>query len=80
MGYGIEPDYRVHGARFKQYDKCVLFTKNRNAKEVFDELAFSHKKEYVEWITGAKKEETRTARLEKTIEKLTSGKRNPSEK
>ncbi len=31
MGYGIEPDYRVHGARFKQYDKCVLFTKNRKS-------------------------------------------------
>jgi uncharacterized protein YdeI (YjbR/CyaY-like superfamily) len=57
-----------------------LFTKNRTAKEVFDKLAFSHKKEYVEWITGAKKEETRIARLEKTIEKLTSGKKNPSEK
>ena len=57
-----------------------LFTKNRNAKEVFDKLAFSHKKEYVEWITGAKKEETRLARLEKTIEKLTNGKKNPSEK
>lgn len=57
-----------------------LFTENRNAKEVFDKLAFTHKKEYVEWITGAKKEETRTARLHKTIEKLTSGKKNPSEK
>jgi uncharacterized protein YdeI (YjbR/CyaY-like superfamily) len=57
-----------------------LFTKHRGAKEVFDQLAFSHKKEYVEWITGAKKEETRLARLEKTIEKLTSGKKNPSEK
>lgn len=57
-----------------------LFTKHRGAKEVFDKLAFSHKKEYVEWITGAKKEETRLARLEKTIEKLTSGKKNPSEK
>ncbi len=57
-----------------------LFTKHRGAKEVFDKLAFSHKKEYVEWITCAKKEETRLARLEKTIEKLTSGKKNPSEK
>lgn len=57
-----------------------LFTEHRTAKEVFDKLAFSHKKEYVEWITGAKKEETRNARLHKTIEKLTSGKRNPSEK
>ncbi len=57
-----------------------LLTRNRTAKEVFDKLAFSHKKEYVEWITGAKKEETRKARLEKTIEKLSSGKKKPSEK
>ncbi|UEG49130.1 YdeI/OmpD-associated family protein [Ferruginibacter lapsinanis] len=57
-----------------------LFTEHRSAKEVFDKLAFSHKKEYVEWITGAKKEETRTARLHKTIEKLKNGKKNPSEK
>jgi len=57
-----------------------LFTKNRTAKEVFEKLAFTHKKEYIEWITCAKKEETRAARLQKTIEKLNSGKKNPSEK
>ena len=53
---------------------------NIAAKSTFNNFAYSHKKEYVEWITGAKKEETRLARLEKTIEKLTNGKKNPSEK
>ena len=57
-----------------------LFTKNRTAKDIFDKLAFTNKKEYIEWISGAKKTETREARLKKTIEKLTLGKKNPSEK
>jgi uncharacterized protein YdeI (YjbR/CyaY-like superfamily) len=36
----------------------------------FDSLAFSHRKEYVQWIESAKKEETRTKRIEQAIEKL----------
>ncbi|MEO6728842.1 MAG: YdeI/OmpD-associated family protein [Candidatus Dojkabacteria bacterium] len=39
--------------------------KNPKAKEVFEGLAFTHKKEYVKWIEEAKKEETKTSRLEK---------------
>ncbi len=46
-----------------------LLKKNRLAG-LFDKLSYSHKKEYVQWIVGAKKEETRMNRLEKTIEKL----------
>lgn len=38
----------------------------------FDSLAYSHKKEYVNWIESAKKEETRTNRIEKSIEMLIS--------
>ena len=57
-----------------------LFTENTGAREFFESLSFSNKKEYVVWITGAKKEETRTARLEATIEKLNSGRKNPSDK
>jgi hypothetical protein len=43
-------------------------------------LSFSNKKEYVVWILSAKQEATRAARLTKIIEKLLSGKKNPSEK
>lgn len=38
--------------------------------EYFDMLAYTHRKEYIIWITEAKKEETRTRRLHKTIEML----------
>ena len=58
----------------------VLFTKNEPAKAFFETLSFTNKKEYITWITGAKREETKQARLEATIDKLTYLKRNPSEK
>jgi hypothetical protein len=45
-----------------------------------ESLAFSHKREYVNWITEAKKAETRASRIEKTIEKLANGKKRPSDK
>ncbi len=50
------------------------------ASELFDTLSFTNKKEYVEWITSAKKEETRTKRLAATIEKLEAGLKNPHQK
>lgn len=57
-----------------------LFSRNEPAKAFFETLSFTNKKEYITWITGAKREETKLARLEATIDKLTFLKRNPSEK
>jgi hypothetical protein len=54
--------------------------KNKKALQFFDTLSFTNKKEYVVWITSAKKEETRQSRLVNTVEKLLAGKKNPSEK
>ena len=42
------------------------------ARTFFDSLSFTHKKEYVEWVTSAKKPETRMARIDKCIEMLLS--------
>jgi hypothetical protein len=53
---------------------------NPEAKAFFDNLAPSHRKEYIRWILEAKREETRASRLEKTIEKLRSGLKRPSDK
>ena len=52
-----------------------LLDKNKTAAAFFDELAFSHKREYVEWIVSAKKEETKARRLETTMEKLAAQKK-----
>ncbi len=57
-----------------------LFTKHKQAHEFFSSLSFTNQKEYVSWIEGAKKEETRQRRLETALEKLLAGKKNPSEK
>ena len=53
---------------------------SKTANHFFDKLSFSNKKEYVSWITSAKKEETRMRRLEAAIDKLIAGKKNPSDK
>jgi len=47
---------------------------NAKAKTAFEGFSYSHKKEYVEWITEAKQEETRARRLATTIEWLSEGK------
>jgi hypothetical protein len=46
----------------------------------YQNLSYTNKKEYVLWILTAKQEKTKNERLIKLIEKLVSGKKNPSEK
>jgi len=43
----------------------------------FDKLSYTHKKEYVRWITEAKREETRTNRLAKSVEMLRNSVKTP---
>jgi hypothetical protein len=40
------------------------------AATAFDRLAFTHRREYVEWITGAKRAETRARRVVETLDRL----------
>jgi len=48
--------------------------KNKKAFTTFNALSHSHKKEYIEWLTEAKREETRNKRLAQAIAWLTEGK------
>jgi uncharacterized protein YdeI (YjbR/CyaY-like superfamily) len=48
--------------------------KNAKARETWEKFSYSHKKEYVEWLTEAKRDETREKRLATTLEWLTKGK------
>lgn len=48
--------------------------KNKKAKQVFDHFAYSHKKEYIGWITEAKTEETRNKRMATAIAWIAEGK------
>jgi Bacteriocin-protection, YdeI or OmpD-Associated/Domain of unknown function (DUF1905) len=40
------------------------------ASDAFDALSYSHRKEYVEWISEAKRADTRARRIAKTLERL----------
>jgi uncharacterized protein YdeI (YjbR/CyaY-like superfamily) len=48
--------------------------KNKKALATFDGFSYSHRKEYVEWLTEAKTEETRQRRLQTTLVWLAEGK------
>jgi bacteriocin resistance YdeI/OmpD-like protein/uncharacterized protein DUF1905 len=43
------------------------------ARAAFDALSYTHRREYVEWIAEAKRQETRRRRVEQTVERLRSG-------
>ena len=48
--------------------------KNKKAKQTFDAFAYSHKKEYVMWISEAKTEDNRNKRMATALEWLSEGK------
>jgi uncharacterized protein YdeI (YjbR/CyaY-like superfamily) len=55
-------------------DLKAALAKNAKAGKTFENFSYSHKKEYVDWITDAKREETRTKRLKLAIQWLAQGK------
>lgn len=50
------------------------------AEKFFNTLSYTNRKEYVNWIIGAKKAETRERRIQDSVEKLLKGLKNPSMK
>jgi Bacteriocin-protection, YdeI or OmpD-Associated/Domain of unknown function (DUF1905) len=61
-------------------DLAALFAENPAAESHYSTLSFTNRKEYARWITEAKRPETRSARLTKTIEMLLNKKKNPTDK
>lgn len=59
----VVPDYFLSAVR-----------KNKKALATFDAFPYSKKKDYVEWVTSAKTEDTRTKRLQTSVEWLSEGK------
>jgi uncharacterized protein YdeI (YjbR/CyaY-like superfamily) len=55
-------------------DLTAALAKNKTAQATFDGFSPSHKREYVEWITEAKSDETRQRRLVQAIEWMAEGK------
>lgn len=58
-------------------DLAAALKKNKKATAFFDTLSFTNKKEYIEWVVTAKKEETRNERITGTIERLEKSWKNP---
>ena len=56
-------------------DLVAALNKDRAAKATFDAFPPSCRREYIEWIVEAKREETRAKRLAQTVEWLAEGKR-----
>lgn len=53
---------------------ATALTKDKEARTNFENLSYSHKREYVEWLTEAKREETRQKRLETALAWIAEGK------
>ena len=59
-------------------DLAVELAHDQPLLAYFNSLAFSHKREYIEWIVSARREETRNRRINGTIERLKKGWKNPA--
>ncbi len=60
------------------HDFAAGLKKNKKEESFFNSLSFSNKKEYIEWIVTAKREETRIIRVKESIERLGKHWKNPA--
>ncbi len=63
----IEEDRAKRTVTVPAYLKKAM---NARERAIFDALAYSHRKEYVEWVADAKKPETRARRIAKVLDVL----------
>lgn len=54
-------------------DVAAALTLHPQANAFFQQLAYSHKREYIAWITDAKRAETRIRRINKMVNMLNEG-------
>ena len=74
---GVKPAARARKPRPEAKvpdDLVAALARNRKARATFEQFSPSQQREYVEWIVGAKREETRERRLATTLEWLAEGK------
>jgi hypothetical protein len=58
-------------------DLASAFKKNKTTEAFFNTLSFTNKKEYIEWIVTAKREDTRNERVKGAIDRLAKQWKNP---
>jgi|SRR5581483_3809070 len=64
----VELDSKKRQIQLAQDVKSAF--KQSNILEAFEKLAYSHQREYNQWIEDAKKPETRAARIQKAIDQI----------
>lgn len=74
VGLPARPRPRTRRQPAVPADLAAALAKNRRARATFEGFSPSHRKEYVEWITGAKREATRQQRLATAVTWLSEGK------
>jgi uncharacterized protein YdeI (YjbR/CyaY-like superfamily) len=55
-------------------DLRAALNSNAEALRTFENFSYSHKREYIQWISEAKREETRQRRIKTAIEQMSQGK------
>ena len=71
----LEPD--TDPRRVAVPDDLASALASSGLRERFDSLSFTHRREYVEWIEEAKREDTRSRRVGQAVERLGAGKKQP---
>ncbi|MEK6322893.1 MAG: YdeI/OmpD-associated family protein [Acidobacteriota bacterium] len=75
---GVKPRATSRSTEKKELEVPDYFTaalkKNKKALATFEQFNYSNKREYVEWVTEAKTDETRKKRLETAVEWMSEGK------
>lgn len=75
---GIKAPWQANRRKKAPFTVPDYFTaalkKNAKARKTFEDFSPSHRREYVEWVAEAKRDETRQKRLATTLEWLAEGK------
>jgi len=68
----MEQDHQLREVEVPE-DLLDALNRHEQAEAFFNSLAYSYQKEYVTWIEGAKRPQTRASRIEKSVSKLAEG-------
>jgi uncharacterized protein YdeI (YjbR/CyaY-like superfamily) len=76
---GVKPPRRVKPRKTSvplkvPADLAAALKLNKKARATFEDLSYTHKKEYLDWLTEAKRVATREERFSKTMDLLAEGK------
>jgi uncharacterized protein YdeI (YjbR/CyaY-like superfamily) len=71
---GVKLEKKLRSVMNIPRELTSVLKSNKKAETTFNDFSYSNKKEYIEWINGAKTEDTRNKRLETAVEWLEEGK------